>query len=140
MRALPGVLLVGLVLLGGVLHSAWPTAVALAVTFGAAGAVLAVIRPEVPDPFEYGSRAARGLARAVAGGIAIVMVAGFVLVAVVQDRPDAYVDGVLGGLVWAGLPAIVLLTLVTHLRRTRLPVIGGSGPDASWTACGGRSS
>lgn len=119
MRALPGVLLVGLVLFGGVLHTAWPTAVALAVTFGAAGAVLAVIRPQVPDPFEYGSRAARGLARIVAGGIAVAAVAGFVLVAVVQGRPDSYVDGVLGGLVWVGLPAIVLLTLVTHARRRR---------------------
>lgn len=119
MRALPVVLLVGIVVLGGVLHSAWPTAVALAVTFGAAGGVLAVIRPDGPDPFEYPSRAARGLARAVAGGIAVAMVVGFVLVAVVQDQPQAYVDGVFGALLWAGLPAMVLLTVVSHVRRAR---------------------
>lgn len=119
MRVLPGVLLVGIVVLGGVLHSAWPTAVALAVAFGAAGAVLAVIRPEVPDPFEYPSRAARGLARTIAGGIAVATVAGFVVVAVVQGRPQTYVDGVFGALVWIGLPAIVLLTIVANLRRAR---------------------
>ncbi len=119
MRALPGVLLVGLVLLGGVLQSAWPTAVALAVAFGAAGAVLAVIRPEAPDPFEYGSRVARGLARVVAGGIAVAVLAGFVLVAVGQGRPEAYVDGVIDGLVWIGLPGIAVLTVVTQARRAR---------------------
>lgn len=119
MRALPGVVLVGLVLGGGLSHSPWPTAVALAVTFGAAGAVLAVIRPEAPDPFEYRSRAARVLARLVAGAVSLLTVGGFVLVAVVQGRPGAYVDGVLGGLLWIGLPGIVLLTLVTHARRAR---------------------
>lgn len=112
-------LLVGLVLSGGLLHSAWPTAVALALAFGAAGAVLAVIRPEVPDPFEYRSRVARGLARVVAGAVAVVVVAAFVLVAVLDGRPDAYVDGVLAGLVWVGLPAVGVLTVVTHLRRLR---------------------
>lgn len=119
MCALPGVFLVGLVLLGGVLHSAWPTAVALAVAFGAAGAVLAVIRPEAPDPFQYRSAAARALARLAAGGVAVAVVAGFVLVAAIQGRPDAYVDGVLGALVWVGLPGIALLTLVTHTLRHR---------------------
>jgi hypothetical protein len=119
MRALPAVVLVGLVLAGGVSHSAWPTAVALAVAFGAAGAVLAVIRPAAPDPFEYRSRVARGLARLAAGAVAVVMVGGFVLVAVVQGRPDAYVDGVLAGLLWIGLPGVVVLTIVTHARRAR---------------------
>ncbi len=119
MRALPGVLLVGLVLLGGVLHSSWPTAIALAVTFGAAGAVLAVIRPEVPDPFEYRSRAARALARLSAAGVAVAMVAGFAVVAVYQGRPDVYVDGVFVGLIGVGLPGIAVLMLVTHVGRLR---------------------